>query len=55
MVARIKKAGYATDPRYAEKLIDIIEKYDLWKFDGSKKPLKEVKKKTTKQKKINML
>ena len=47
----LKKAGYATDPRYAEKLIDIIEKYDLWKFDGSKKPLKEVKKKNNKTEK----
>ena len=47
----LKKAGYATDPRYAEKLIDIIEKYDLWKFDGSKKPLKEVKKKNNKAEK----
>ena len=25
MVAWIKKAGYATDPRYAEKLIDIMK------------------------------
>tara|TARA_X000000950_G_scaffold139276_1_gene172817 strand:- start:1125 stop:1901 length:777 start_codon:yes stop_codon:yes gene_type:complete len=47
----LKKAGYATDPRYAEKLIDIIENYDLWKFDGSKKPLKKVKKKNNKAEK----
>ena len=33
----LKKAGYATDPRYPEKLITVIEKYKLWKFDGSKK------------------
>lgn len=35
----LKKAGYATDPKYAEKLISIIERYELWKLDGSKKPL----------------
>ena len=35
----MKKAGYATDPKYAEKLISIIERYELWKLDGSKKPL----------------
>ena len=29
----LKKAGYATNPRYAEQLIDIIELYDLDKYD----------------------
>ena len=29
----LKKAGYATDPRYANRLIDIIELYDLDKYD----------------------
>ncbi len=29
----LKKAGYATNPTYAEKLIDIIEKFDLHRFD----------------------
>ncbi len=29
----LKKAGYATDPRYAYKLIDIIETYDLNSYD----------------------
>lgn len=29
----VEKAGYATDPRYAYRLIDIIELYDLHKFD----------------------
>lgn len=29
----LKKAGYATDPRYAEKLIKIIEDYDLSAYD----------------------
>lgn len=29
----LKKAGYATDPRYANRLIDIIELYDLHRYD----------------------
>ncbi len=29
----LKKAGYATDPRYAEKVIQIIEALDLQRFD----------------------
>lgn len=29
----LKKAGYATDPEYAGKLIALIEKYDLSRFD----------------------
>lgn len=29
----LKKAGYATDPRYADRLIDIIELYELDKYD----------------------
>jgi len=29
----LKKCGYATDPKYADKLIDIIERYELHRFD----------------------
>lgn len=29
----LKKAGYATDPKYPDKLIGIIERYDLTKYD----------------------
>ncbi|MBP5318673.1 MAG: glucosaminidase domain-containing protein [Paludibacteraceae bacterium] len=29
----LKQAGYATDPNYATRLIDLIEKYDLHRFD----------------------
>ncbi|MGL5273662.1 MAG: glucosaminidase domain-containing protein [Phocaeicola sp.] len=29
----LKKAGYATDPRYAYRLIDLIELYSLHKYD----------------------
>ena len=30
----LKKAGYATDPAYPQKLIQIIEEYDLSRFDS---------------------
>jgi len=36
----LKKAGYATDPTYAFKLISIIENYDLHKFDLNEKNTK---------------
>lgn len=29
----LKKCGYATDPRYADRLIDIIELYSLYEYD----------------------
>lgn len=29
----LRRAGYATDPRYADKLIRLIEEYDLVRFD----------------------
>lgn len=29
----LKKAGYATDPKYPDKLISYIEKYELYKYD----------------------
>jgi flagellum-specific peptidoglycan hydrolase FlgJ len=29
----LKRAGYATNPKYAEALIAIIERYDLWVYD----------------------
>lgn len=29
----LKKAGYATDPKYPNKLISFIEKYELYKYD----------------------
>ncbi|REK58968.1 MAG: hypothetical protein C6P36_02700 [Geobacillus sp.] len=39
---KVQECGYATDPNYASKLISIIEKYDLTKYDkvGNKKPVK---------------
>ena len=30
----LKKAGYATDRRYAEKLIDLIEDFQLYRYDA---------------------
>lgn len=29
----LKAAGYATDPKYADKIIEIIEKYKLYEYD----------------------
>lgn len=29
----LRKSGYATDPKYPKKLIQIIEKYELYRFD----------------------
>lgn len=29
----LKEAGYATDPKYPERLLDLIETYELYKFD----------------------
>jgi len=29
----LRKAGYATDPKYPNKLIDIIERYELYEYD----------------------
>tara|TARA_A100001011_G_scaffold183133_1_gene192031 strand:+ start:4906 stop:5739 length:834 start_codon:yes stop_codon:yes gene_type:complete len=33
----LKKAGYATDPKYPDKLINLIERYSLARFDTKKK------------------
>lgn len=32
----LKKAGYATDPKYPDKLISLIERFDLTRFDDRK-------------------
>lgn len=32
----LKKAGYATDPKYPEKLISLIERFELYRFDQKK-------------------
>lgn len=33
----LKKAGYATDPKYPDKLIQLIERFDLSRFDSKSK------------------
>ena len=38
----LKKAGYATDPTYSKKLIELIERFDLIQYDrnnNTKKPV----------------
>lgn len=40
----LKKAGYATDPSYANKLITIIETYELYKYDTDGMSKREAKK-----------
>ena len=41
----LKKAGYATHPEYADKLINLIERYDLAQYDkASKSGKRKVKK-----------
>ncbi len=43
----LRKAGYATDPKYPDKLIGLIERYELYKYDeevlGKKRKKKEPK------------
>lgn len=36
----LKKAGYATSPIYAEKLIELIENYELYQYDSNKRDKK---------------
>ena len=45
----LRKAGYATDPKYPQKLINIVEKYELYTYD------KEVLGKKNKRKKEKYL
>jgi flagellum-specific peptidoglycan hydrolase FlgJ len=33
----LRKAGYATDPKYPKKLISLIERYELYKYDSKLK------------------
>ena len=47
----LRKAGYATDPKYPNKLIDIIERFELYKFDDE--VLKRSKRDKKKDKKKN--
>ena len=38
----IQNAGYATDPNYSNKLISLIEKYDLKQFDKNRNSMKNL-------------
>ena len=44
----LRKAGYATDPNYPKKLITLIERYELYKFDTKSKQSRSKKKPTSK-------
>ena len=48
----LKKAGYATDPEYPDKLISLIERFDLTRYDikKSKKSVAEKSKNIIKKK-----
>ena len=48
----LKKAGYATDPKYPDKLIRIIETYELYIYDEEVLGKKKSKKKEKKSSKI---
>ena len=45
----LKKAGYATDKKYPNKLIKIIENYKLYEFDKIKRKDFKIKKNTKKE------
>ena len=38
----LKKAGYATDPKYPDKLISLIERYRLDRYDLNKRKIKKL-------------
>ncbi len=46
----LRKCGYATNPRYADHLIEIIERYDLAQYDQPGSEVKQKKEKKQKQK-----
>ncbi len=51
----LKAAGYATNPKYAQLLIDIIEKYDLNQYDTGKKSRDISRKRSYKNQERNKL
>ncbi len=51
----LKAAGYATNPKYAQLLIDIIEKYDLNQYDTDKKSRDISRKRARKNSERNQL
>jgi LysM repeat protein len=55
----LKEAGYATDPKYSQRLLDLIETYELFKYDltgaPSKKEKSEIQKKQSKNVKVEKI
>jgi LysM repeat protein len=49
----LKKAGYATNPKYAYLLIDLIEKHELYKYDQMSLYVSDIKPKEIEQNTIN--
>ncbi len=45
----LKEAGYATDPKYVQRLLEIIETYELFKFDLANQQTKKEKSEQTKK------
>lgn len=50
----LKKAGYATNPKYADLLISIIERYELYQYDSQKEKKLLAKKRLTKKEVFNI-
>lgn len=48
----LKAAGYATNPRYPELLIDMIERYELYKYDRSETVVEKEKREVIVEKEI---
>lgn len=48
----LKKAGYATDPAYPSKLINLIEEYKLYEYDTKSKSFAKRSKKSEKAEKV---
>ena len=48
----LKKAGYATDPSYPSKLINLIEEYDLHEYDRKPSSFAKSEKKSRKKSKV---
>lgn len=45
----LKEAGYATDPKYVQRLLELIEGYELFKYDLSNQQPEKVKYEVTKK------
>ena len=45
----LKEAGYATDPKYVERLLELIEGYELFKYDLSNQQPEKIKYEVTKK------